>query len=548
VNRATARRTIVLAMALGLVVRLLNLLAIQQSTVPKWHHVEPDLDSSVTLQWAADIQKGNVLGNPPFHPLTRWMRLFGNKEDWVRWRGDPLVFQQAPLYTYLVAALVKTPDGTQVYALLLQTLLTILAIPAVSLLAFRWFGERAAIIAALLFAMMQTSVALDALLLRDSLGISLLALGLVALEEVRYRSRPMAMSALSGVLLGLAALVRENLILIAIAAIPLSWLLGERRSGDAAPVKPALKPSRVSYGRLPIALAGALLLTTSPVWLRNAIVGAPLFTLSNRGPETVFLGLFPDKNADPLGFNYFPRLKELMEQAGKSTLATLSRIGREAQMEPVRMARLSAIKIWALLSPLEPSDNFDLTYLLHISPVLWFCVPTGALTAVFLIGLGRALAQANRCFTALISMGLLFCALFLVSVLWRLRAGALPVAIPLMAGGIDWCIGCVVNAYHGQRIREALVPVMAVLLTAGTYVFPPKPLFRFRLLDASLAARVHEANHNYQEAINDMDEYFELALQGKTEERPAAFWFQYRESLVQRRNEQAQAQSTTSDR
>ena len=115
---------VVLAAALAL--RLLHLYAVSQTAFVDFHQVFTASDMNTNWQWAKQIAEGDWLGRPPYHPHGSLSKLTVPSETWERWRGGPMVFQQSPLYPYLLGGVFALGGERPIMMRLLQVLLGVL--------------------------------------------------------------------------------------------------------------------------------------------------------------------------------------------------------------------------------------------------------------------------------------------------------------------------------------------------------------------------------------------------------------------------------------
>jgi len=59
------------------------------------------------LLWARGIREQGRLNPVPYHPWTDWMQAFAPYQQWVEWWGGEQIFQQSPLYAYVLSIFVK---------------------------------------------------------------------------------------------------------------------------------------------------------------------------------------------------------------------------------------------------------------------------------------------------------------------------------------------------------------------------------------------------------------------------------------------------------
>ena len=498
------------ATLLGLCVRAVHLAAIARSAIPDWQRFTRQTDFSVTWSWAAEIRAGNWLGQPPFHPDTWWMRGLGTPADWERWWGGLNTFQQAPLYPYLVAVLCAPTHGSPVRLFILQSVLGAACVPMVAFLARRWGGASAGVLAAFLWALARTEVALDSFLLRDALAMPLFLGGLCLLERLRTHASAGGPAFGVGVLLGLATLQRENVLLLGLFAAPLAASLLAR---DArAPL-----PSRAGRARV----AGWVLLgfglTLAPLVARNVHLGVAPLALSNRAPEAIFAGLSLAPGADPVGIHFYSGMRQELEAARGSVFRSYWIVLEGGLRTPAAFAQLLLRKAWGWLSAGEPPDNVDLDYLVLRSPILRLCIPTGLLMGPALLGLALCARHRRQCAVGLWAFFWMLPPLFTGLVLWRLRSGLLPLLIPFTAVALSWLF----EQGRSRRASFVIATVALVAFTGVAYRFPAAPLFQLGPMGASLSAAAYLARGEPAAALTELDEYLAFVARGDAKPFPA---------------------------
>lgn len=212
----------------------------------------PTIDEASYDSWAREIASGDVVGSE--------------------------IFFQEPLYPYFLGAVYslagEAPTAQRSAARYVQAALGALTAALVALLGARVFGARAGVLAGLLFALYGPAVWFTALLLKPALFLPIFAGFLLVLIEARSARQ----WALAGLLGGLGALLRGNMLVLAplVALWPVARAAFER-SGVRAAVTGA--------GAVLLGVALAL----APVVLRNHHVGGR-FVLTTSGAGTNVYG------------------------------------------------------------------------------------------------------------------------------------------------------------------------------------------------------------------------------------------------------------------
>ena len=187
-------------------------------------------------------------------------------------------FYRAPLYQYVLAGLLRLSCGDLLWVRVAQISLGALAAVLVGELGARLFSRPTGAVAGLLYAGAGVLVLSDMELLNAAVFLPLVAAVLLAFERAWRRPSP-AGFALAGVLSGLAALARPDILPIALVAIALH-AAAARRSG-------------LSTGRSAAAAAaglGALALAIAPATLHNLVAGRDFVLISSQGGSNLFVG------------------------------------------------------------------------------------------------------------------------------------------------------------------------------------------------------------------------------------------------------------------
>jgi len=226
------------------------------------------------LLWARGIREQGRLNPVPYHPSTDWMQAFAPYQQWVEWWGGEQIFQQSPLYAYVLSIFVKKLALMRA----LQALMSIGTCVFLGLFTARICGRLAGWIAFWLAALYAPFYAYSRPFLRDGLAWFITAALLWALSELTYSPWPSAHARrfgwLAGVLLGLGYLARETyLLLIPVVLVALAGFAWRRQQWAMV-----------------VRVAIVTFLTLSPLMIRNWCVKAPLLSTSNRLAEAIIQG------------------------------------------------------------------------------------------------------------------------------------------------------------------------------------------------------------------------------------------------------------------
>lgn len=236
------------------------------------------------LAHVAQLQSSPLIEAPILDEQVHdtWAQQFAAGEAWSvdRRTGEPRPYFRAPLYVWFlggVYALAGHDPG--VAPRVVQAILGALACGLLFLLGARLFDERTGVIAGLAMAATWTLVYFDGELLIVPLLVFLDTLLLLLLARARDLGTRLAW-ALAGVVLGLSALARPNILLFApVVAAWILWL--ERPRGLARGLATA-----AVFG---VAVAACVL----PVTLRNTLVAGDSVLISSQGGVNFFIGNNP---------------------------------------------------------------------------------------------------------------------------------------------------------------------------------------------------------------------------------------------------------------
>lgn len=291
--------------------------------------------------------------------------LIGDSLEYDRWAreisaGDWLggtVFYQAPLYPYLLGAFYSVAGHDPFGARVLQALFGAASAVLLAIGGGRFFDRRVGMIAGGLLAIYPTAIFFDGLIQKSSLDLLLLTALIAALGMVADRPARRWL-ALSGLLLGLLALNRENARILYPVVAAWLWM---SHGGDWA-------GRAVRIAVFTAALAAVMV----PVGLRNAYVGGEFlistsqagsnFYIGNsRGATGVYESLVEGRGNARYEREDATRLAE--EAAGRTlTPGEVStfwwrRALEDIRSDPAGWVRLMALKTWLTVAATEQIDT-----------------------------------------------------------------------------------------------------------------------------------------------------------------------------------------------
>jgi len=314
-----------------------------------------ETDMHANLLWAQSIQDQGWLNPRPYHPYVSWMQLIGTRDEWLQWWGGGAVFQQSPLYAYLLSGLLWM-SGNLLYVHLLQAVLGMGLCVLIGLIAHRAANDaRVGWMAFALAALYSPFYAYSWPLLRDLLGWLITTVALLLLLELDRcegrRPRKNWLAGTIGLALGIGYLARETFLLI----IPLVLAVLAFRAVRRRNFAPLLW------------LVCGLTVAVSPLLIRNAEVGAPLFSTSTRFAEG-----FMEGNAYgtvPNQFVVLLKMRGIFERSGGRTIPVIVETIK-THPDAWSFLQLQARKAMSLFDPYEPCDNLNIYFMETISPVV----------------------------------------------------------------------------------------------------------------------------------------------------------------------------------
>lgn len=298
-----SRRRVVLGVLLGLALLCRLLVFCELYGGPMFVlHNHHEMDMHFFGEWGGRLATDDILGRDPMHPMHTWhVRVaekefekhplsgvpYPEREEWQRglavqkvwnnWYGGNR-FHQEPLYAYFLAAVIGATQGSDVgYVVAFQMLFGVLSIGLLFGLTRRVLGDLVGVLTALIAIFWGPLIHYELLVLRTSLIVFFSVAVLYGAQRMRDSEAGMAGQGWArwfglGALLGAAAAMKTTLLLLGLGlAVGLLW----SRRRDASHLLRTAGPMCVG-----------ILLSLSPFLIRNAIVGAPLFSLTSVAATT----------------------------------------------------------------------------------------------------------------------------------------------------------------------------------------------------------------------------------------------------------------------
>lgn len=447
-----------------------------------WQHRWAATDMAFFDEWAGAIADGDVWTAEPRHPHHDWhaesaaihflthpdqLAALAAKAErrgdgstaatllWDEWYGGAQ-FHQEPAYPYALALLRATVGDDVRAAFALQAALGLASLLLVSSITARLFGRPAALVAVVLAAGYRTLVVYELVLLRTT-AIVFLALLLVRVTMWAWQERTLGRGAILGACCGVAVLTKATFALVPLGTA-VALVVAARRAGrPVTSVAPALCGG----------LLGALLVA-SPVFVRNARVGAPLTSLSSVGPVSMLVNNAAGDGPSLLGSYRDPWLvaRVMGETGGDGDAVTRAML--YTHDAPWDLLGFAWRRLLHVAHGFEAPNNISVDAFTRHAPVLRWAPFTWALVLPWaLVGLGFVAVCPGRRRRAAALLGSLAAALVpLVAFasLARYRLVLVALALPFAAYGIvrvvAWC-----RAGRPRRVLAAAgVVVLGVVL------------------------------------------------------------------------------------
>ncbi len=368
------RILLALVLGLSLLLRLGYLMETQSSFLA---HTEEwsDTDMHFFCAWAEQIAEGDYFSLASLHPYHSWHEMVGTREEWVQWYGEKTL-HQAPFYPYLLSLLWHGLAMGKWGIWGGQILLGLLTILGVHEIGRRCFSPSIGLLAALLQGVSASAIFYESLVLRSTLlsflHVAILLLGAAVLEAPR-KGRTRAFLALSlGGFLGLLVLTRPNgvLLFFLVGLAVLGWNRARLR---------------LAVYQASCLLVG-LILILLPVVVRNASVGAPLFSISSVGAVTFTMGNASDVSG--LRLEVSRETRRILTETDGELLPTVVATLKTHQEDPLGILSQVSRKLLGFFHGFEAPDNGSMELARRSSLVVrWMTFPFGLLCPLALVGI-----------------------------------------------------------------------------------------------------------------------------------------------------------------
>ncbi len=480
-----SRRAGLLLFAIALAIHLAVLVSYRTSPLFAW----PVSDALAYERWAGRIVEGGLAAEPVFH--------------------------QSPAYPVLLAALrALAGDAARTALLVVQALVSSLAIALLVPLAGLYLGSRRAGWLAGLVAMLHGPVVFYALkTLPVTMAMATQTAALVALGlAMRRPGHGPALGA--GVLWGLACLTRAEMLLF----VPLALIAvaGRREPGGRRWVRPTV-------------LAAGVALALLPATIHNARQG-DFVLIASAGGENLYAGNRHGARGGHTAID--PRAGDILSQRERATEIAERDAGRELRPsrvsaywrdrafgeiaeDPGRWVGLEWRKLLRILHPGDPTDLYSLALerSRHLTALRVLLLPVWTVLGLGLIGAWIAMRREPAAAWPLVAFaGVHVAVLLIFFVSSRLRMPLVFAAMPfagyaLEQGWLAWCKGR----------RAAVLAAIAVLSVLGTVSLVETA--RIPVREAVRLAAIHSSAGESEQALDVLRPFLERPDQPSAAER-----------------------------
>jgi tetratricopeptide (TPR) repeat protein len=382
----------------------------------------PTMDAEYHDQWAQMILKGEEL------------------------HGG--VFFRAPLYPYFLALVYKIFGHDYFMARLIQFLIGSLSCVLVYLVGKKVLNRRVAIIAGVMASLYGVLIYFDGELLLPVLEVFTGLL--VILACIWAKEKPKALRwFLCGMLLGLSALARPNILLVGVAFF--IWIILMYRGNSKFQIKSLLYAGCLALG---------VILIISPITFRNYIKGHDFVLIASQGGMNFYIGNNPQSDgasailpgSRTTWWGSYEDANRIAEKATGKSLKP-SEVSRFWYMEGLKFAATQPFQFLKLMlkkfilfwNGNELSNNKDFYFFARSAPLLKLLIwrfiiyfPFGLIVPLALVGI--ILSHQTKKDVLILEIFLLvyMITVILFFVTERYRVPILPILILFAAYALDW--------------------------------------------------------------------------------------------------------------
>ena len=373
-------------------------------------------------------------------------------------------FYQAPLYTYFLALIYRIFGHSYLFPRLIQSAIGAVNCVMVALIGKRLFGRSQGLLAGCIAALYGPFIYFEGELLRPVL-IIFLTLSMILCILSWSEDRPI-WAAIAGLLMGLSAIARENILIVLPVFVIYLWMSSKKRRWLA----PVLLLALTVVAIIPVTVSNY---KKSGDFIPVSTQGGMNFYIGNSADSDRLTGLQPGIEWEKMAFS--PR-EELGRDPKPSEyqLWFIKKAFEDISRAPTVWLGKLIKKMYLVFygEELTPNSNLDLyresSFLLRVLISKWgpIFIPFGLLFPFFILGIGVKGAKRDKWLLVgfIIAYAL---SLILFHVRARYRVPMVPLMIPFAAAGILYVIKQI-RSREMKRVAHSLfvLAFFAVLVNA----------------------------------------------------------------------------------
>ena len=404
----------------------------------------------------------------------QWAQAIAHGEDF----GEG-VFFRAPLYPYFLALTYKIFGHNYFIPRLIQFLIGSLSCVLVYLVGRKVFNKRTAIIAGVMASLYGVLIYFEGELLIPVLEVFFDLLLILAC--IRAKEKPSYKRwFICGMLLGLSALARPNILLVGVAFF--FWIILKLKNNGKTKLTNTLRSKSLLYAGC---LALGAILIVSPVTLRNYLKGHDFVLIASQGGMNFYIGNNPQSDGVsailPGGrTTWWGSYEDAIRIAEKTTGKTLkpSEVSRFWYMEGLRFATTRPLSFLKLMlkkfilfwNGNELSNNKDFYFFARSAPILKLLIwrfiiyfPFGLIAPLALVGV--ILSHKEKRDVVILEI---FLFVYMLSVIFffitaRYRVPILPILILFSAYTLNWLYSTI-KQKRGFEFWKYLMILLIILI------------------------------------------------------------------------------------
>lgn len=530
---------LVLLLGICATIRIIYFVQTHQTTFADMHRW-PESDMHYYYSWSDKIAGGDWWSRDLVVPQAQWhvevvsnhiqatpgaldqLKLGQRPEGvtpaayvWNRWMRVPIFYQDA-LYPYLLAvtARVVGPDVRWVFGW--QLLLGVATSLLIWDLTRRVFGDAVGVVAGALAALCAPLMYYELLLLRDSTIVAVSVLIAWATFQASARTHPRVW-VMTGVIIGLAALLKSSLLLFAVG-IPIGlWV-----------TSPAARAERLRcIGAFVLGVVAGCL----PLAVRNLIVGVPPLALASSGPLTFVAANEPTTQPEHGNYVNTTVLASFLGRTDGGWRAAIRTAldGHSPGSFVALLGRKMALA-WHWYE-LPNNDNFYHRRL-RVPILQWLPITAWMIAPLALVGLVVGWRQRREAWPLYLLVATSLAPLLIFYVVGRFRIVLLAAAIPFAAVAIVRMVAYM-RSRNWRPLAVMTTAVLALaawtgrplppdtrLIRTSDWLLPYSARYQPRMQDAALRGNFHDAARSCERFFDEAPSPSELATSDVASDLP----------------------------